>query len=177
MLCIWKHTKLCNKGAFLLLSLLYRIFDDQLSSHFQTIDILCICWDTPKKTGLWQLLNVSSFFRSIYCVPLFFCPLMTARCIDNALCGTALTYSRCNTDASVRQNCPAMCGDCFGKIFILQSLLIYAFVYCFFLCFLSWFELYDSVYSHSKIYHHSQTKHSATYFQIKGMKVINIYKD
>ncbi|XP_033625747.1 peptidase inhibitor 16-like [Asterias rubens] len=37
----------------------------------------------------------------------------SARCIDNALCGTALTYSRCNTDASVRQNCPAMCGDCF----------------------------------------------------------------
>ena len=47
------------------LSLLSRIFDDQLSSNFHRFVDLCICcWDTPsEKTGLWQLLKVYSVFN------------------------------------------------------------------------------------------------------------------
>ena len=64
-----KHLRahnLCNKGVFL--SLFSRNCDDQLSSNFHRFDIsICICWDTPsEKTGLWQLLVVSTAFNNTY---------------------------------------------------------------------------------------------------------------
>ena len=39
-------------------------FDDQLVPNFHR-HILCLCWDTPSgKTGLWQLPEVVSAFRT-----------------------------------------------------------------------------------------------------------------
>ena len=45
----------------LFLSLLSLNFDDELSSNFHRLVILCICWDTPSETTcLWQLPIVST---------------------------------------------------------------------------------------------------------------------
>ena len=61
----WKHTTSCDKGVFFL-SYLSRNSDDQSSSNFHRLVILCLCWDTPsKRTGLWHLPIVSIVFNKI----------------------------------------------------------------------------------------------------------------
>ena len=60
--------KIKHLRAHNFISLLFRNFDDQLSSNFHRFIIFCICWDTPRgKTGLWQLpiLSLKTNWRSL----------------------------------------------------------------------------------------------------------------
>ena len=60
---IWKHTTSCDKGSFSFF--IISNFDDQLNELKNCTGLLFFaCWDTPsEKTGLWQLLKVSSVFN------------------------------------------------------------------------------------------------------------------
>ena len=67
---IWKHTNFPTRVFFL--SSFSRNSDDQLSSNFHRLVILCICWGTPsEKTCLWQLPIVSSVFMNSFITSLF----------------------------------------------------------------------------------------------------------
>ena len=67
---IYSESTQVQQGCFFFFPLFFCNFDDQLSLHFQGFVILCIMlgsgWDIPSEdTGLWQLPNVSSAFKSL----------------------------------------------------------------------------------------------------------------
>ena len=67
-----ESTQICTAWVFFLSSFSCN-FNGQLNPNLHKFVMLCICWDTPSEnTGLWQLPNVSSAFKQIILLNIFF---------------------------------------------------------------------------------------------------------